>query len=379
MVDGRRGVGRDARPGVAAVGTTADDIRGFVTVARVKTPAAAPPDGTTTDLACPLCDYSLRGLTEPRCPECGFAFTWAELRDAERHRHRWLFEHGRGRNVKSFLATFWRSAFPMRFWRAVTPANPVHVGRLVAYWLLAGLPLLAVAVPVSAIVARAQSNLEVRSTYCPVLDPRDGSDTGLVDSTRGFSGPIPRATLDDECPAPWSFHFVGQVWGEIAGSRPSRQRFRSSVRWSPVVSHSRVAAAAVVFAWPWLSVVALLLFRASMRRAKVGRAHVLRVAVYGCDFGLLMAVLLAVAYDGLREWRPVADWVDYHFRSPIFPPDVDVAVFAVLACGVVGTYRLTVGYARYLRFHLPLATVIASQVIAALLAGAVLMGVLLRL
>src|SRR5687768_18521450 len=30
---------------------------------------------------CPLCDYDLRGLAEPRCPECGYRFTWEELRD----------------------------------------------------------------------------------------------------------------------------------------------------------------------------------------------------------------------------------------------------------------------------------------------------------
>jgi hypothetical protein len=37
-----------------------------------------PPDWSTlsTELSCPLCEYNLRGLTDSRCPECGFAFTW---------------------------------------------------------------------------------------------------------------------------------------------------------------------------------------------------------------------------------------------------------------------------------------------------------------
>lgn len=32
------------------------------------------------DLPCPRCRYNLRGLTEPRCPECGFSFSFAEAR-----------------------------------------------------------------------------------------------------------------------------------------------------------------------------------------------------------------------------------------------------------------------------------------------------------
>jgi tRNA(Ile2) C34 agmatinyltransferase TiaS len=51
---------------------------------------AAPPQMIDTpqvrgELDCPLCGYSLRGLSgaaEPRCPECGYAFTWQALRGA---------------------------------------------------------------------------------------------------------------------------------------------------------------------------------------------------------------------------------------------------------------------------------------------------------
>ena len=28
----------------------------------------------TENIECPLCLYNLRGLTEPRCPECGYQF-----------------------------------------------------------------------------------------------------------------------------------------------------------------------------------------------------------------------------------------------------------------------------------------------------------------
>lgn len=37
------------------------------------------PEGLALDLACPKCAYNLRGLTKPRCPECGFHFEWSDV------------------------------------------------------------------------------------------------------------------------------------------------------------------------------------------------------------------------------------------------------------------------------------------------------------
>lgn len=41
---------------------------------------SAVPDWSTIgrEIHCPLCEYNLRGLSEPRCPECGYQFEWAE-------------------------------------------------------------------------------------------------------------------------------------------------------------------------------------------------------------------------------------------------------------------------------------------------------------
>ena len=54
------------------------------------------------EIHCPMCDYNLFGLTEARCPECGYRFVWAELLDATRRPHRYLFEHHPESNFKSF-------------------------------------------------------------------------------------------------------------------------------------------------------------------------------------------------------------------------------------------------------------------------------------
>jgi hypothetical protein len=46
-------------------------------------PAADPldpgPKGLAEDLPCPRCQYNLRGLTVPRCPECGYHFAWSDV------------------------------------------------------------------------------------------------------------------------------------------------------------------------------------------------------------------------------------------------------------------------------------------------------------
>jgi DNA-directed RNA polymerase subunit RPC12/RpoP len=57
-----------------------------------ETPTIDSPDRDTfgSDVACPLCGYDLRALTEPRCPECGYAFTWPDLVDPARRPHPYL-------------------------------------------------------------------------------------------------------------------------------------------------------------------------------------------------------------------------------------------------------------------------------------------------
>ena len=350
-----------------------------------RTPSTAPL--AAEPLTCPLCEYDLRGQVDERCPECGFAFTWAELRDAQRDRHPWLFEHGRRRSVRSFGATYVRSAFPRRFWRAVTPANPVHVGRLVVYAVLANAVLAAAAlVPlVRVAIAVARSDMATRSTFA--VRP-DGSFVGpdpayarpfaFVGKYPGPGVPVVTLTaaeLDGLAPRVGSAAYVGQVrdaWSADASRGGVRRR-----------AEADGVAVAVVLAWPWLTLAALLVFQASMRRAKVPARHVLRAVVYGCDLALLTVAAAAVLYgvtidapaystaytpgydDG--PW-PLATWVPagpFHWSAmPV--------VLAVVLCLAVASYRMTVACARYLRFDRPLLTVLVAQAMVVLAVAVVL-------
>src|SRR5580658_4321591 len=115
------------------------------------TPSFAPDwEALEKDVNCPLCDYNLRGLAEPRCPECGFQFDWLELLYAEQNRHPYLFEHQPKRNIWSFWKTFWADCRPRRFWRELSPVHVVRINRLLIYWLLAnGILLLPVVLPLA--------------------------------------------------------------------------------------------------------------------------------------------------------------------------------------------------------------------------------------
>ena len=314
------------------------------------TPTVTSPAEPTAELTCPLCGYSLRGLTEPRCPECGFAFTWAELLDERRDRHRWLFEHAPpGRRARAFAATWWRSAWPRRFWRDVTPANPVRLGRLLAYWLIGWLPLagLAVAVVVPDAVRMSLDLSTERARFRPAPN-RPG-----LWAYPGSRVQFTTYQLDTYFPRTASVAFVRRAFAFHVWHRDA----------------AFLGGAIVVAVWPVLSAAGLMVFQASLRRAGVRPGHVARAAVYGCDFTLLMtAVVAAVA--------PVGRWVP----SPIGLPSgsrVDDAVAgtvlaAAVACGVVATVRMVPAYRLYMRFDRPFATVLSAQLVAVLAAAVLL-------
>ena len=251
-------------------------------------------------LSCPLCEYDLRGLTEPRCPECGYRFTWEELRDPSRRIHPYLFEHHPERNVQSFFDTFLGGITPTRFWSTLYPTQPSRAGRLVAYWLLAAAPLAALAALHWGFLVSETTNR---------IRWRRFSDSGPLDIAR-------RAMFED----------------------------------MNVGGYGLLAVMCV--AWPWLTLAALLVFQISLRRARLKGTHVLRCVLYAGDLCLwlspLMLLLVLVTWLG-GAWPPRAYWHDVPFVAWVLVPWL--------------FYRLHTAYRLYLRFDHAAATVLASQVI----------------
>ncbi|MDB5326371.1 MAG: hypothetical protein JWM57_1940 [Phycisphaerales bacterium] len=88
------------------------------------------------DLHCPVCDYSLRALPEPRCPECGYAFEWAELAEQARRKKLWFYEHAG--TFKSHLQTRWKSFWLFPFWREIHAYSDANRDRLSTYRFVTG-------------------------------------------------------------------------------------------------------------------------------------------------------------------------------------------------------------------------------------------------
>jgi hypothetical protein len=253
-------------------------------------------------------------LAEPRCPECGFAFSWAELRAADRNRHPWLFEHADRHRLRAFWTTFWRDARPWRFWRDVTPANPVNLRRLVLYWALSTLAAsaLLLVVPHGLWWAYALSGLAAAFAQWARLH---GSTVTIG----------PYDWFWDACKEPVARLRGGNLWPDLIG---------------PVL---------LVIAWPWLSMATLLVFTPSARQTWTRPAHLVRAVVYGCDFGLGVTVAVAL-------FLSLGD--DRHDGIPL--------AYLALLCGLLATFRLTFALGRQDRFRRRLAIALASQVLVVL-------------
>jgi hypothetical protein len=272
---------------------------------------AAPPLPPPTGISgvgeapvCPLCEYDLRGLAEPRCPECGYRFEWAELRDPARRIHPYLFEHHPERNVHFFLRTLFGGLRPRQFWSTLYPTQPSRPRRLLAYWIIFATPLL-----IAGIVHLYLMSEAVRAQA-------------------------------------WGLRFRSYPPGALL-----RQTLNRDVR-GP--AFGMIALASV--AWPAASLAALMVFQISMRRAKVRWVHVVRCVVYASDLVLWLTppVVAGMAVYWIGASAPLHDLVAV---GSVFLP--------IFAWGVFAT-RLSIAYQRYLKFDRPALTVLCSQLIVVL-------------
>ena len=293
--------------------------------------------------------------------------------------------------MRSFGSTLWRSAlWPWRFWRDVSPAHRVGVGRLLLYWKMVNLPLvLLTTVAIGADLAAAARDSAADRAVWAALPGRPGS---VVPFKSGFAYKATPAELDVYAPRPWSWAMVAGCW-----------RWPIRNRQGPLL-----AVAAVAAAWPWATAAALLAAsRWSLRRAKVDVRHCLRTAVYAADVGLL-ALVVAIAVYGpgsitvpvvnlTQPWLPptwasaVPSWATagglqttrcaapfavawsstswstpYRTTGPLGRAGVPLLVVVVVPFAVVAAVRLTIANRRYLRLRHPLATAVAVQLIVTL-------------
>ena len=298
-------------------------------------------------LPCPMCDYDLRGLSEPCCPECGYRFEWPQLLDPELKRHPYLFEHHPRRNVRSFVRTLLGGFLPRRFWRSLRPSQPSEPRRLVLYWVLATLPVLILPALDTVRLFRADAaehearRQSILAGMQQTIRRTTGPNLQLLQTELNRAGGL-QAWVDERHPPPMSWRFVR---GWLTGSRSYDLFGRGPTLW-------RMLHAPLIYAaWPWLTLATLMIFRASMRRAKVKPVHVLRCTLYCCDAGVVLVPLAAMA--GART--------AYLFVPALGGAGIDHRMLAALLFAGYTAYRLSAAYSLYMRFDRPAATALASQ------------------
>jgi len=279
------------------------------------------------DIVCPLCEYNLRGLTEPRCPECGYRCTWAELLHPDRYRHPYLFEDHPRRNVVSFIRTFVGSFFPQRFWASLKPSHAPKPRRLALYWVLTtAIVLLGWGAVVADQWVSMQSQFKNPGTH-PVANPT-----------------YPTVVIMN---GPWN------QFGNAQGS---------------ILAESLL----IGLAWPIATFAVLTIFQASMRRAKVRPIHVMRCVVYGYSPAVWIGLLVSALFPLSRDTRYYYGGCFVNVAGlQVRCRDAAILLFATVT-GAVAAYHLGCAYGRYLKFDRPWATTVASQVIVWLLVAAVL-------
>jgi len=255
-----------------------------------------------------MCGYNLRGLIDPRCPECGFTFLWVELLDPSRWVHPYVFEHHPRHNVWSFFRTLIGGLRPGRFWDSLMPSQPSHPGRLRLYCAI--VVVLSFVGLVAELVA---TTVEIRPRY---------------------GGP---ATLE--------------IWKEML-----------QLAWQ----ESRVGPLAVMAlippAWALLTYWTMMIFGTSMHIAKVNPSHVFRCVVYCLDVCLWCGLFVAIA--ALLPMSAV------NSRDGML---LVLAGWATTMAVLLFAYRMCQAYRLYMRFRHPIATVVATQIIVALVVVNVLL------
>ena len=301
-------------------------------------------------LPCPMCEYDLRGQIEPRCPECGYRFDWEELRDPARRLHPYLFEHHPESNVWSFVRTLLGGLLPGRFWRKLLPVQPSRPGRLWAYFIIVSL-LMLVPTGVAMTQAIVLERTQLRAARARSLAMLNGPQGKPYLQLQRYAGMTPQQIIDREMPLPTLPRLLVMTVDDN----------------EELIAGAIITIAAVL--WPLATVAAMMVFRISMRRARVRAVHVLRCVLYSADiflWGALAFSAAVVAFMVLQSGRMI-------------PLDEDAVGWGIAAVYLVFAWRLVRAFKLYLRFDHAIATVLATQIIVWLLLANVAQAVVFAL
>lgn len=273
-------------------------------------------DTISTDITCPLCEYNLRGLIEPRCPECGHRFDWDEVSNRNNTQHPFLFEHGRSHLLWRGWRTGVSSLMPMRFWKTVRPTMRINIRRLVIYWLMYTVPVL---LGICAYVGIAAYRLELRLLSYGLRRPLAWSDCLLMQLRRDWV-----------------------IYGT----------------------------ALFLLVWPWITLLALRMFWVTLQRSEIRRGHPVRVVVYSGDIAWALALFVVGLAFFENPYMYQSQYFSFMYRmlKSLGLLGHEITMFkAAMVMQVILTYRISVASKKYLATPQPVIMAIITQLVSMLL------------
>ena len=117
--------------------------------------------------------------------------------------------------------------------------------------------------------------------------------------------------------------------------------------------------------WPWLTLATLLIFRRTLRRARINFGHLVRVVVYAA-VPLVLCVPLSALVAVLLDAAGVFDEITPTYSTQIgqllgVPPLAPLLALTLLL--LCAGYSLAQAHRLYLRLPQPVAAAVASQVV----------------
>jgi len=298
-------------------------------------PAAA---SQTDDLLCPLCEYNLRGLIDPRCPECGHRFEWDALRLTATERHPYLFEHNP--RLRAMLVTWAKSLAPRRFWQKLRTTHKPAPRRLMFYWIT--LTLISIALcftPIAAPIVRSVIQVHrAREAWIATVN-QNATPAQIAALKRQFG------SIEDSAKTliPYRLQLTSNLF-----SWSMRQGF-----W-----WSFIAAVEVLLLWPVLTFAMLMIYRGVLRQAQIRKIHVWRIAVYSAAPLIFVGPLLSVGFSDNILYNA------FFFVSLGFLPTLVSLMLFVMA--LVLMRRVVIACRSYLGLPLLTAGAILTQIFVAL-------------
>jgi len=302
---------------------------------------------------CPRCGYDLSGVIvawdhscplEGTCSECGLALQWSKVLNPVLSIPPWFLEHPYKRIFRNFLPTFVRALRPRRFWNRIRMEHPIRRGRLAHF-------VFEILLSIHLIIGY----LTVACTY------------SIFWPARVANGEIPTSIVSSMALA---LVFPYREW------QPDYSVWAGADSIPPIID----AWGPFWLLWIIFTPAAYLLLGTTMRRTKVRKVHLVRVAVYSLAPLSYLAGLYYLIVACRSSWWDLtpppwvaAEWIDRGCERIDRVVSIRVIFSIIIGLWLLWSWRCASRY--YLKIPHALGVATAMMLIGGLLAFLLMLAV----